>query len=107
MFSTHRLQPRWNAWPSTEKSPVSESDVPIRMGDLVALPLLPPPVVLLLLQAASAIAALAATAARVKNRVPRGLIRSSFQFSNWPGGNSQPPLAPPDGHLGDEGPEPG
>jgi hypothetical protein len=60
-----------NAWPSTEKSPVSESEVPITIGDLVAalglvlLVLLP-----LLLQAATTIAATVATVVRAKNRVP-------------------------------------
>src|SRR5215471_19389776 len=66
----------------------------MRMGALVLPPLL---LLLLLLQAASAIAAAAATAVRDKNRVPCGLIRSSFQFFKWSGGNSQPPLSPPVG----------
>jgi len=56
-----------NAWPSTEKSPVCESETPTVMGALLPLPLL---LLLLLLQEASTIAALAATAVRVKNRVP-------------------------------------
>jgi hypothetical protein len=65
--------------------------MPIVMGALV------PPLVLLLLlllQEASASAAVAAAAVRAKNRIPWGLIRSSFQFFKWPGGMSQPPLAP-------------
>src|SRR6516225_11889166 len=56
----------------------------MRMGDLLAFP---PLLVLLLLQAAGVIAA-AATAVRDKNRVPWGLIRSSFQFFKWPGGKA-------------------
>jgi hypothetical protein len=48
--------------------------------------LLPPPLLLLLLlHEASAIAAAAATAVRAKNRVPFGLIRSSFQFFKMAG----------------------
>jgi hypothetical protein len=92
-----------NAWPSTEKSPVWESEMPIVMGALV-----PPLVVLLLLllQEASASAA-AAAAVRAKNRVPWGLIRSSFQFFKWPGGISQPPLAPQEGHPRNEVPKAG
>jgi hypothetical protein len=60
---------------------VSDSDVPIRIGDLVALLLLLLVLLpLLLLQAARIIAAAEAAAVRAKNRVPLGLIRSSFQF---------------------------
>src|ERR1022692_2400798 len=29
---THSWYPRWNAWPSAEKSPVSDSEAPIRIG---------------------------------------------------------------------------
>jgi hypothetical protein len=46
----------------------------------------PPPLVLLLLQEASAIAAEAATAVSVKNRVPYGLIRfllPVLQMAGW------------------------
>jgi hypothetical protein len=57
------------------------------MGALLP-PLLLPLLLLLLLQEASTIAALAATAVSVKNRILCGLIRSSFQFSNWPGGKA-------------------
>jgi hypothetical protein len=65
--------------------------MPIVMGALLP----PPPLPLLpLLQEASAIAAEAATAVSAKNRVPFGLIRSSFQFFKWPGGKASRPGAP-------------
>jgi hypothetical protein len=66
-----------NAWPSTEKSPVWDSEMPIVMGALLPLP---PPPLLPLLQEARVIAEAAATVVSVRNRVPYGLIRSSFQF---------------------------
>jgi hypothetical protein len=54
--------------------------MPIVMGALLPLP--PPPLLPLLplLQEASVIAEAAATVVSVRNRVPYGLIRSSFQF---------------------------
>jgi hypothetical protein len=57
--------PRWNAWPSAEKSPVSDSEAPIRIGDLLVLLALPPPL-LLLLQATTPTAR--AAAAKDTNR---------------------------------------
>jgi len=56
--------------------------VPIRIGDFAALLLLLVVLLLPLLQAARIIAAAEAAAVRAKNRVPLGLIRSSFQFIN-------------------------
>jgi len=70
--------------------------------------LVPPLVLLLLLllQEASAIAAAAAAAVRAKNRVPWGLIRSSFQFFKWPGWKSPAAIGAPCGPS-EEGREPG
>jgi hypothetical protein len=55
------------AWPSAEKSPVSDSDAPMTTG--FALPLPEELVLPLLLQAATTIAVAAVTAEIVKNRV--------------------------------------
>jgi hypothetical protein len=62
------VYPRLKAAPSTEKSPVSDSEMPTVTGVLLVPP---PPLPLLwpLPHAASAVAA-AAAAARARNRVP-------------------------------------
>jgi hypothetical protein len=67
-----RLYPFWNARPSTEKSPVRESDAPMTMGVLLLVPddplLLLLLVLLLLRQPAASAAATQAAANRAKNR---------------------------------------
>ena len=80
----HSWYPRWNATPSAEKSPVSDSDAPIRIGG--SEPAVLPdalPAGLLLPQAASTAAASAATAVTDKKRarryvIPRFLLPNSY-----------------------------
>jgi len=57
----HSWYPRWKAWPSEEKAPVSDSEAPMTIGDSLCAP---PP----LPQLASTDAATTVAAAKDKNR---------------------------------------
>jgi hypothetical protein len=73
------MYPRWNAWPSEEKLPVSDRVAPMTIGDLLLLLVLL--LLLLLLHAARKAVVIETAAAIDKNRAGRGLIRgSSFQL---------------------------